>query len=84
MVPIAAPIAQTLGFGLIHFGIITVIAVEVGLLTPPFGISIFTVHSALGDKQTRLESIFAGALPFVGVMLAVLALVAVLPQLIIY
>lgn len=83
VVPIAAPIAQGLGFDLIHFGIITVIAVEVGLLTPPFGISIFTVHSALGDGKTRLEAIFAGALPFVGVMLAVLALVAVFPQLII-
>ena len=83
VVPIAAPIAQGLGFDLIHFGIITVIAVEVGLLTPPFGISIFTVHSALGDKRTRLESIFAGALPFVGVMLAVLLIIAIFPQLII-
>jgi len=83
VVPIAAPIAQGLGFDLIHFGIITVIAVEVGLLTPPFGISIFTVHSALGDGKTRLEAIFAGALPFVGVMLAVLALIAVFPQIII-
>lgn len=83
MVPIAAPIAHGLGFDLIHFGIITVIAVEVGLLTPPFGISIFTVHSALGDEKTRLETIFAGALPFVGIMLAVLAIIAAFPQLII-
>lgn len=83
VVPIAAPIAQGLGFDLIHFGIITVIAVEVGLLTPPFGISIFTVHSALGDGKTRLEAIFAGALPFVGVMLAVLIIIAAVPQLII-
>lgn len=83
VVPIAAPIAQDLGFDLIHFGIITVIAVEVGLLTPPFGISIFTVHSALGDENTPLESIFAGALPFVGVMLAVLAMVALFPQLVV-
>lgn len=82
VVPIAAPIAHGLGFDLVHFGIITVIGVEVGLLTPPFGISIFTVHASLGDKNTRLESIFAGALPFVGVMLAVLTLIAVVPQLV--
>ena len=82
VVPIAAPIAQHLGFNLIHFGIITVVAVEVGLLTPPFGISIFTVHSTLGDRNTSLESIFAGALPFVGVMLLVLILVAAFPRLI--
>ncbi|SDU18173.1 TRAP transporter large permease [Stappia sp. ES.058] len=83
VVPIAAPIAQGLGFDLVHFGIITVIAVEVGLLTPPFGISIFTVHSTLGDRKTSLESIFAGALPFVGVMLGVLVLIALFPQLVI-
>ncbi|TDK44517.1 TRAP transporter large permease [Antarcticimicrobium luteum] len=83
VVPIAAPIAQDLGFDLIQFGIITVIAVEVGLLTPPFGISIFTVHSTLADGRTSLESIFAGALPYVGVMLIVLSLVAVFPGLVI-
>ncbi|QPZ89992.1 TRAP transporter large permease [Thioclava electrotropha] len=83
VVPIAAPIAQHLGYDLIQFGIITVIAVEVGLLTPPFGISIFTVHSTLGDRSVSLESIFAGALPYVGVMLGVLILVASFPVLII-
>ncbi|WP_029057449.1 TRAP transporter large permease [Stappia stellulata] len=83
VVPIAAPIAQGLGFDLVHFGIVTVIAVEVGLLTPPFGISIFTVHSTLGDRGTSLESIFAGALPFVGVMLGVLVLISFFPQLVI-
>lgn len=82
VVPIAAPIAQGLGFDLVHFGIITVIAVEVGLLTPPFGISIFTVHATLADSNTKLEAIFAGALPYVGVMLAVLALIAAFPQLV--
>lgn len=82
-VPIAAPIAHNLGFDLIHFGILTVIAVEVGLLTPPFGISIFTVHAALNDRSVRLEAIFGGALPFVGVMLVVLVLLAFFPGLII-
>ncbi|GAA0612582.1 TRAP transporter large permease [Paenochrobactrum glaciei] len=83
IVPIAAPIAQALGFDLVNFGIITVIAVEVGLLTPPFGISIFTVHATLADRSVKLESIFLGALPFVGVMLAVIVLLSVFPQLII-
>ncbi|WP_368660743.1 TRAP transporter large permease subunit [Paracoccus sp. (in: a-proteobacteria)] len=83
-VPIAAPIAQNLGFDLIQFGILTVIAVEVGLLTPPFGISIFTVHAALADRRVSLESIFAGVLPFIGVMLLVLILLAVFPGLIVY
>jgi tripartite ATP-independent transporter DctM subunit len=81
MTPIAAPIAAQMGFDLIHFGVITVLAVEIGLLTPPFGISIFTVKSTLNDPKVSVESIFAGAMPFVGVMLLVLLLVALLPVL---
>jgi len=81
MTPVAVPIATRMGFDLIHFGIVTVIAVEIGLLTPPFGISIFTVKSTLNDPKVSVESIFAGALPFVGVMLLVLALVSLFPRL---
>jgi C4-dicarboxylate transporter DctM subunit len=81
MTPMAVPIAADLGFNLIQFGIITVIAVEVGLLTPPFGISVFTVKSTLNGPKVSVESIFAGALPYVAVMLLVLVLIAVFPSL---
>ena len=79
MTPVAVPIASSFGFNLIHFGIITVIAVEVGLLTPPFGISVFTVKSTLNDPSVSVESIFAGTLPYIGVMLLVLLLLAIFP-----
>jgi len=79
MVPIAAPIAQGMGIDLSHFGIITVLAVEIGLLTPPFGISVFTVHNTLNDPNVSVEQIFAATMPFVGVMLIVLILVAIFP-----
>jgi tripartite ATP-independent transporter DctM subunit len=79
--PIAAPIAREFGMDPIHFGIITVIAVEVGLLTPPFGISAFAVKATLNDRRIGLETIFAGAFPFVCVMLAVLALIVAVPGL---
>jgi C4-dicarboxylate transporter DctM subunit len=79
MTPVAVPIAAGLDFNLIHFGIITVIAVEIGLLTPPFGISVFTVKSTLNDPNVSVESIFAGTLPYVVVMLLVLLLIAVFP-----
>ncbi|MGO4915917.1 TRAP transporter large permease [Pseudogemmobacter sp. W21_MBD1_M6] len=81
MVPIAAPIAQTMGFDLIHFGIVTVIAVEIGLLTPPFGISVFTVHNTLDDPSVSVESIFLGTLPYILVMLVSLIAIAVFPTL---
>lgn len=79
MVPIAAPIAQGLGIDLIHFGIITVLAVEIGLLTPPFGISVFTVHNTLNDPTVSVEQIFGATMPLILVMLAVLVLVALVP-----
>jgi len=79
VVPIAAPIAHGLGFDLFHFGIITVLAVEIGLLTPPFGISVFTVHNTLNDPGTSVESIFLATMPFILVMLLVLGIVVVAP-----
>lgn len=81
MTPIAVPIAQAFGFDLIHFGVVTVIAVEIGLLTPPFGISVFTVKATLGDPTISVERIFAGAMPFILVMLAALIAIAAFPAL---
>ncbi len=79
MVPIGVPIAQAFNFDLIHFGVITVIAVECGLLTPPFGISVFTVKATLDDPRIKLETIFAGSMPYFYVMLGALVLVALVP-----
>ncbi len=68
-----------MGIDLSHFGIVTVLAVEIGLLTPPFGISVFTVHNTLNDPNVSVEQIFAATMPFICVMLVVLALVALFP-----
>ncbi|MDP3544944.1 MAG: TRAP transporter large permease [Phreatobacter sp.] len=79
MVPIGAPIAAAMGFDLIHFGIMTIIAVEMGLLTPPFGISVFTVKATLGDPKVGIETIFAGTIPYLAVMAVCLVLIAFFP-----
>jgi tripartite ATP-independent transporter DctM subunit len=81
MVPIGAPIAQAMGFDLIHFGIVVIVAVEMGLLTPPFGISVFTVKATLNDPKVGIETVFAGAVPFVLVMGAALLAIALVPSL---
>ena len=47
--------------------------------TPPFGISVFTVHNTLNDPDVSVEQIFAGTMPFIAVMLLVLLLVILLP-----
>jgi TRAP-type mannitol/chloroaromatic compound transport system permease large subunit len=66
---------------LIWFGVLTVVAVEVGLLTPPFGVSVYTVKSALNDPRITIRDIFAGAFPFVLAMMAVLVILAIFPGL---
>jgi C4-dicarboxylate transporter, DctM subunit len=78
--PLVLPVASGFGMDLIWFGIITIVAVEIGLLTPPFGLSVYVVKSTLDDARISIGDIFAGAAPFVGMMLFVLALLIVFPQ----
>lgn len=79
LLPIALPIASAAGFDLIWFGVMTVIAVEIGLLTPPFGLSVYTIKSAMDDKTLKVGEIFRGALPFVGTMVVVLFIIGFIP-----
>ncbi|MEO1687577.1 MAG: TRAP transporter large permease [Pseudomonadota bacterium] len=79
LVPLMLPVATGLGLDLVWFGIVTVIAVEIGLLTPPFGISVYVVKSTLGPEGPPLGEIFAGAAPFALAMLVALGLVITFP-----
>ncbi len=81
MLPIVLPIARSFGMDIIWFGVVTVVAVEIGLLTPPFGVSVYTVKSALNDPRITIRDIFAGSLPFVLAMVLVLALLVAFPGL---
>ncbi len=81
MLPIVLPIARSFGMDIVWFGVITVVAVEIGLLTPPFGVSVYTVKSALNDSRITVRDIFAGAFPFVLAMMVVLVLLIAFPQL---
>lgn len=80
MLPIALPVASAAGFDLIWFGVLTVVSVEIGLLTPPFGLSVYTIKSAMDDPDLKVGEIFQGALPFVLAMLASLALIIAFPS----
>lgn len=79
LVPLMLPVLATMQVDLIWFGIVTIIAVEIGLLTPPFGISVFVIKSALDDPAISLGDIFRGAAPFALMMLILLALVLAFP-----
>ncbi|MFC4671372.1 TRAP transporter large permease [Seohaeicola nanhaiensis] len=79
LVPLMLPVVVPMQVDLVWFGIVTVIAVEIGLLTPPFGLSVFVIKATLDDPSITLADIFAGALPFAVIMLAVLGLVMAFP-----
>ncbi len=77
-VPIMYPVIIKLGYDPIWFGMVAIIAIEIGLLTPPFGMVAFAMQSALGDTA-KLEEIFAGSMPFTLLLLIALALVIAFP-----
>ncbi|MEW9921550.1 TRAP transporter large permease [Marimonas sp. MJW-29] len=79
LVPLMLPILVPMGVDLIWFGIITVVAIEIGLLTPPFGISVYVIKSTLNDDSVSLSDIFIGAAPFALMMLLCLALIIAFP-----
>jgi C4-dicarboxylate transporter DctM subunit len=84
MVPLFLPLLKVFEVDLIWFGVITVVATEIGLLTPPFGLSVFVVHSTLASPDISLADIFMGALPFAVTMLVVLVLTIIFPDIAMY
>jgi tripartite ATP-independent transporter DctM subunit len=79
-VPIFHPIAVQLGIDPLAFAIIGILAVETGLLTPPFGLLVFTVKAAVPDRSVQLGEIFAGAIPYWLILVIVIAMIALMPQ----
>jgi len=79
--PLILPLVQGFGADLVWFGIVTVVAVEIGLLTPPLGLSVYVIKSTLDDPRIALSDIFYGAAPFALIMLVVLIAIVVWPGL---
>ena len=81
VLPLMLPLAVQFDLNLIWFGVVTVVAVEIGLLTPPFGLSVYVIKSTLGKTlDISLGDIFRGTAPFTLTMLVVLALLVAFPQ----
>jgi TRAP-type C4-dicarboxylate transport system permease large subunit len=81
MVPLFLPVMAPYNIDLVWFGIITIVGAEIGLLTPPLGISCYVIKSTLDDERITLYDIFAGAFPFAVIMLLVLILLIAFPSL---
>lgn len=87
-VPLVLPLVVNLGGGIIGpdvviwFGLVSIVAVELGLLTPPFGITVFVVKAAIGNVCS-LGDVFLGALPYILAMMALIALMLLFPGLVV-
>lgn len=77
--PIMVPVATNLGYDLIWFGMVAILTIELGLITPPFGMVVFAMKASISE-QVSVEEIFRGVIPFFFVLLFALALVAFIPQ----
>ena len=77
MTPLLLPIAVSLGIDPVHFGIIMVVNMEIGMITPPVGLNLFVASSLTGMD---LKNVVVSILPWLVVMVFGLALVTYIPQ----
>jgi len=75
--PVIYPIILALGFDPIWFGVIAVLMMEAGLITPPMGLNIFTVAGVA--KDIPVETIFRGVTPFLFAIFAIVVLITIFP-----
>jgi TRAP-type C4-dicarboxylate transport system permease large subunit len=78
LVPIVFPVIKVLGFDPIWFGVIIVVACELGMITPPVGINVFVINSIV--KDVRITTIYGGVLPFILSDIIRLALLVIFPM----
>ena len=77
ILPIFTPTAQALGIDLVHFGVVTVFNIMIGLVTPPYGLLLFIISAISGAP---LRAIIRDTMPFVWAMIVALAIITFLPD----
>jgi tripartite ATP-independent transporter DctM subunit len=78
--PLVVPLMEGQGFNLVWFGVVVVKLLEIGLITPPIGLNVFVIAGIMRD-EVRTEQVFLGALRFLYLDAAVLALIVLVPWL---
>jgi tripartite ATP-independent transporter DctM subunit len=81
IVPVLLPAAQALGIDPVHFGVVAVLNIMIGLITPPFGLLLFMMVKI---ANVSLRDLVREVLPFLGVMLGTLALITLFPDLVLF
>ena len=77
-VPVFLPVVMSFGYDTVWYGILMVVVVEVGLITPPVGLNIFVIQAQLPD--VALGTVFKGILPFLVANAILIALLLLFPQ----
>ena len=81
VVPVLIPTAKALGIDMVHFGIVVVVNIMLGLITPPYGLLLFIMTNITG---VPLRDIVRDCMPFLGAMIVALALITVFPELVLW
>lgn len=81
LAPILMPVAVSMGVDPVHFGLIMVVNLAIGFITPPLGINLF-VACRIADSP--METILKGILPFIGCMIACLMLITYVPDIVMF
>ena len=82
--PILFPTVLALGFDPIWFGVIMVIMMEMGQITPPIGINVFVIHGVAKQYNVKMATIFKGIIPFIIVEIIVIFLLTMFPDIVLY
>ena len=81
VLPFVLPVFESFGTNLVWLGLISIIAIEIGLLTPPLGIAVFVVKANLDDPNITLWDVFKGTTPMTLTMVVVLIICVAFPWL---
>jgi len=81
-IPIFFPVAMTIGFDPIWFGVVIVLISEMGVVTPPVGVNVYVVYGVA--KDVPLQEIFKGVLPMVLALLVCNLIILIFPQIALY
>lgn len=77
-VPVFLPLAETIGFDKVWFGIFVVVVAEIGLITPPVGMNIFVIRAQMPD--IALSNVYRGIVPFLFADFALVVLLVLIPS----
>jgi len=81
IVPVLLPTANALGIDPVHFGVVAVVNIMIGLVTPPYGLLLFMMVKI---AEVSLKDLVREVMPFLGAMIVALALITYIPSLVLF